>query len=157
MIRDGGTEEGKLITRPDPRSMTRVPPAGRSALARSVISQPASNSVRSQPRLGSPGGAPQTWKAIAAAWSWVINALGPGGLVGGHGEELGRVGLAELRVLEAGQHPRQLADAGLVVQADHAGAGDRSVAGLGHDQVVVGERGDLGQVGDDDDLGEPGE
>src|SRR6202034_1147340 len=96
MIRDGGTDEGKLSTRPDSRSMTRVAPSRRPALARSVMSQPASNSVRSQPRLGSLGGAPQTWKAIAAAWSWVINALGPGGLVGRHGEQLGRVGLAEL-------------------------------------------------------------
>jgi hypothetical protein len=128
MMRDGGTEDGKLITRPDSRSMTRVRPAGRPGAARSVMSQPASNSVRSQPRLGSFGGAPQVWKAIAAAWAWVITGLGPGGLVGGHREELGRVGLAELGVLEAGQHPRQLADAGLVVQPDHARAGDRAVA-----------------------------
>src|ERR1700733_8543740 len=108
--------------------MTRVRPAGRPGAARSVISQPASNSVRSQPRLGALGGAPRTWRAIAAAWSWVINALGSGGLVGGHGEELGRVGLAELGTFHAREHPRQLADAGLVVQPGHAGAGDRAVA-----------------------------
>src|ERR1700722_2381672 len=96
MMRDGGTEEGKLITRPDSRSMTRVEPAGRPGLARSAMSQPASNSVRSQPRLGSLGGAPQMWKGIAAAWSWVITGLGPAGMVGGHGQQLGRVGLAEL-------------------------------------------------------------
>ena len=100
--------------------MTRLPPAARPGAARSVISQPASNSVRSQPRLGSLGGAPQTWKAIAAAWSWVINALGPGGLVGGHGEELGRVGLAELGSFHAREHPRQLPDAAVVVEADDA-------------------------------------
>src|ERR1700722_10443798 len=128
MMRDGGTEAGKLSTRPDSRSMTRAEPSRRLGLARSVMSQPASNSVRSQPRLGSPGGAPQTWKAIAAAWSWVINASGPAGLVGGHGEELGRVGLAELGSFHAREHPRQLADAGLVVQPGHAGAGDRAVA-----------------------------
>src|ERR1700722_10695010 len=153
MIRDGGTEDGKLITRPESRSMTRVPPSPRAALARSVMSQPASNSVRSQPRLGSLGGAPQTWKAIAAAWSWVITGLGPGGLVGRHREQLGRVGLAELGSFHPREHARQLADAGLMVQADHAGAGERAVARLGDDQVVVGERGHLGQVGDDDDLG----
>ena len=55
-------------------------------------------------------------------------ALRAGGLVGCHREELGRVGLAELGVLEAGQHSGELADAGLVVQPDHAGAGDRAVA-----------------------------
>jgi putative acetyltransferase len=34
----------------------------------------------------------------------VEGRLGAGGLVGGHGEEFGGVGLAELGVLEAGQH-----------------------------------------------------
>src|SRR5271170_4789335 len=100
--------------------MTRVAPSPRAPVAREVISQPASNSVRSQPRLGSPGGAPQAWKAIAAAWSWVITGLGPGGLVGRHGQQFGRVGLAELGSLHAREHARQLADAGLVIQPDHA-------------------------------------
>src|ERR1700727_910949 len=109
--------------------MTRAPPsAPRAGLARSVMSQPASNSVRSQPRLGSLGGAPQTWKAIAAAWSWLITGLRPGGLVGRHRQQLGRVGLAELRSFHPREHPRQLADAGLVIQSDHAGTGDRAVA-----------------------------
>src|SRR5262249_3620717 len=42
-------------------------------------------------------------------------ASGAGGLFGGHGEKFGGVRLAEFGVLEAGQHPGQLADAAVVV------------------------------------------
>src|SRR5882724_2798687 len=45
---------------------------------------------------------------------------GTGGLLGGQREQLGRVGLAELRVLHAGEHPRQLLDPSVVVEPDHA-------------------------------------
>lgn len=54
-------------------------------------------------------------------------SLGPGGLVRGHREELGGVGLAELGVLKAGQHAGQLADPPLVIEADHAAARDRAI------------------------------
>ena len=66
------------------------------------------------------------------------------------------MGLAELGVFQTRQHAGQLAYPAVVVEADHPAAGDRALAGLRDQQVVVGERGDLRQVGDDDDLGQLG-
>ena len=63
----------------------------------------------------------------------------------------------ELRILQAGQHARQLADPAGPVQADHAAGRDQAVARLGHDQVVVGERRHLRQVRHHDHLGQPRE
>src|SRR5215470_15008994 len=93
------------------------------------------------------------------------SASAPAGLSSGPRRPLGRRGFqqltgvrpAELGVLETGQHPGQLAYPALVVQAGHTAADDRAVAGLLHHQVVVRERGHLGQVGDHDDLREPGQ
>src|SRR5690348_10430934 len=83
---------------------------------------------------------------------------GPRGPLGRRGfQQLTGVQPAELGILEARQHPGQLAHPALLVQAGHAAAGDRAVAGLLHHQVVVRERGHLGQVGDDDNLREPGQ
>ena len=72
--------------------------------------------------------APQTTATATAPPAGRARGLRAGGLVGGHGQQLGGVGLAELGVFQARQHPGELADAGLVVQPDHAGAGDRAVA-----------------------------
>ncbi len=70
------------------------------------------------------------------------------------------MGLAVLGVLQAAQHPGQLADPGALVQPHHAAGGDQAVVGLLHHQVVVRERGHLRQVGDHDHLrgaGQPGQ
>ena len=57
-----------------------------------------------------------------------------------------------LGVRRAPQQPRHLGRAVLGVDEPHAARGDRAVAALLDDEVVVREGGDLGEVGDDDDL-----
>src|SRR5215207_5596362 len=72
-------------------------------------------------------------------------------------EQLAGVRPGRLRVLQAGEHPRQLLQPAGPVQGDDAAAGDGAVVGLADHQVLVGEGGHLRQVGHDDDLGGPGQ
>src|SRR5262249_20092222 len=71
------------------------------------------------------------------------------------GEQLPRVRPAELRVLQAGKHPGQLANPAVIVQLADTAVHYRAVAGLLHHQVRVCECGYLRQVSHDDDLGQP--
>src|SRR5262249_55125862 len=116
---------------------------------------------RSRPGLGRPAASGRAAASGPAGASGGGGAPGAGrglwGRLGGHGEKFGGGRLAESGVLEAGQHPGQLADAAVVVQLDYSAHGNRAVAGLGDHQVVVGEGRDLGQVGHHDHLGEPGQ
>ena len=67
------------------------------------------------------------------------------------------MGQPGLGVGVAAHHPRQLPQPGVTVDDADAARGDAAVVGLVHDEVSVGERGDLRQVRDDDDLGMFGE
>ncbi|GMA37347.1 hypothetical protein GCM10025876_35510 [Demequina litorisediminis] len=62
------------------------------------------------------------------------------------------MGACGTRILIAGQQPRNLLDAGIAVDTPDLGAGDRTIGGLRHHHMVVGEGGDLREVRDDDDL-----
>ena len=72
-------------------------------------------------------------------------------------EQLAGVRLGGRRLLLAREHPGQLAQPAGLVERHDAAAGHDAVVGLAHDQVLVGEGGDLRQVGHDDDLGGAGQ
>src|SRR5665647_2079537 len=85
-----------------------------------------------------------------------------GDLSGGasEGDQLTGMFEAARGVRQARQQPGHFGGPLVAQQLAHAAGGHRAVAVLDHAQMVVGERGHLGQVGHDNDLrrfGEPGE
>ena len=101
-----------------------------------------------------PGAAPASARAVPAG------ARGRAGLPaqpGGGVEQLAGVGGGRAGPAHPGEHPRHLLDPVRPGDGPHVRHRAGAVVGLGDHEVVVGERGDLGQVRDDDDLAAVGQ
>src|SRR5690606_16377917 len=121
------------------RSHRAGPPGGRarSAAAASRVTAPAApavGAVAARAAKAACGGRP----VIRSAWA--PRPDGPSDLRPGRLQQFLRVRPGRLGVLLAGQHPGQLPDALLAFEHLHTGAGDRSVVGLLHQHLPVGER-----------------